>query len=530
MLTLLAFILCLYFPACFAQELVLPIKAISLSSELSTNTEVETDFKDREIRITGGLKSENGANLFHSFDDFSVDKNYSAIFINNEEGFNPINIISRVTGGETSSIYGNLQTHGFDNVNLFLINPAGVIFGPDSTLNITGALHVITTKDIQLINNTQALLSNTDDESMLTVAQIVDFGFLNMQTPLHENSDNSDSIEIIGSNLIKNQGDLSLVGKDIILIDATLESENGSILISGESLSMLSSEGRANSIDINIETMSMVGSHFSTRTTNTQNSGNIFINARNSVKIHGVSDIGSEQESLFDVTVSTTPVLTTTLIGDGGKAGDIKIVTPNLEIAKNAGIFARALGSTGKAGNITLVTENYLVIKESSEVSTIALGEGGGNINIHSEIIVLDDDSKITASAFENGGAISINADYLFNSPDSRISAQTAGVGSSIDGLISVTAPDENIIPSTLTLSDTYLHMPNLSANPCTRRTNSNGNSLIIRKSSGIAPEPGSMLSASNSNLNEQIPPVSLQMIGETIVLSELECSTAIQQ
>ena len=507
---------------CFAESRSLTVEAVSSRSEFSTNTEISTNIERGEFSITGGLRSDNGASLFHSFTRFGVGENHSAIFINSDEAFSPRNIVSRIIGGEVSNIYGNLRTDGFNDVNLFLINPAGVVFGPNASLNIDGALHVITNNDIDLVEDTARFFSNPDYGNLLTIPEVMDFGFLTMP-PLQGDLETSDSIQVLGTTLNQSQGNLSLIGKHINLTNAVIKVDNGSLFISGESLNIISSRGKANNIDINARTLSMAGSFLSTKTTSNQNSGNISINASHSVSIYGLSDIDSDQSRFFDVMIPTIPTVTTTLVGEGGKAGNIKISTPSLAITQHAGIFARALGSTGEAGNIVL-TANHLAIKDGSEISTVALGEGGGNINIYSEFIVLGDDSKITASALGNGGAITINTDFLFNAPDSKISAQSAGAGSSIDGVIAVTAPDENIISSALSLSDTYLNMPVLASNPCASRTDSNGNSLVIRQSSGIAPEPDSMLSASHSSQYDQVPPVSLRTVGNSLVLSELRC------
>lgn len=48
------------------------------------------------------------------------------------------NILSRVVGGDASIIDGLLQVTG-SNANLFLINPAGIIFGPESQVIVPGA-------------------------------------------------------------------------------------------------------------------------------------------------------------------------------------------------------------------------------------------------------------------------------------------------------------------------------------------------------------------------------------------------------
>ena len=41
-------------------------------------------------------------------------------------------------GGNLSNIFGTIQTTGFGNANLFLMNPAGFLFGPNATVNVGG--------------------------------------------------------------------------------------------------------------------------------------------------------------------------------------------------------------------------------------------------------------------------------------------------------------------------------------------------------------------------------------------------------
>ncbi|HEY9600827.1 MAG TPA: filamentous hemagglutinin N-terminal domain-containing protein, partial [Allocoleopsis sp.] len=81
-------------------------------------------------RIEGGAV--RGTNLFHSFSQFNVGELQRAYFAN-PSGI--INILSRVTGNNPSNILGTLGVTG-GNANLFLINPNGIIFGPNAKLDI----------------------------------------------------------------------------------------------------------------------------------------------------------------------------------------------------------------------------------------------------------------------------------------------------------------------------------------------------------------------------------------------------------
>jgi filamentous hemagglutinin family protein len=71
--------------------------------------------------------------------------NTTANFLNNS-GIPTSNILARVTGGNISNILGTIQTTGFGNANLFLMNPAGFLFGPKATLNV-GGMVAFTTAD-----------------------------------------------------------------------------------------------------------------------------------------------------------------------------------------------------------------------------------------------------------------------------------------------------------------------------------------------------------------------------------------------
>ncbi len=76
-----------------------------------------------------------GNNLFHSFGKFNLNSNEAAIF---QSADNIRNILSRVTGGSPSSIDGLIRTLGSD-VNFFLINPSGIIFGENARLDVSGS-------------------------------------------------------------------------------------------------------------------------------------------------------------------------------------------------------------------------------------------------------------------------------------------------------------------------------------------------------------------------------------------------------
>lgn len=84
------------------------------------------------ILINGGAT--RGSNLFQSFADFNV-QDGQRVYFANPAGVN--SILTRVTGLNPSQIFGTLGVDGA--ANLFLLNPRGIVFGPNARLDIAGS-------------------------------------------------------------------------------------------------------------------------------------------------------------------------------------------------------------------------------------------------------------------------------------------------------------------------------------------------------------------------------------------------------
>ena len=117
----------------FAQAQLIPDSTLGSENSQVTPLEAALD------RIDGGAV--RGANLFHSFQEFNINSGHSVYFAN------PAaieNILTRVTGGNSSAILGRLGVFG--EANLWLLNPNGIYFGPEASLDIRGSF-VATTAD-----------------------------------------------------------------------------------------------------------------------------------------------------------------------------------------------------------------------------------------------------------------------------------------------------------------------------------------------------------------------------------------------
>jgi len=133
-----------------------PIEAATPITPSGLNTQVTLSATPpagkTQYDITGGTRPGGGANLFHSFGDFNVPNNNIANFLNNS-GLPTTNILGRVTGGNISNIFGTIQTTGFGNANLFLMNPAGFLFGPNATVNVGGMVTFTSADYLRLTDN-----------------------------------------------------------------------------------------------------------------------------------------------------------------------------------------------------------------------------------------------------------------------------------------------------------------------------------------------------------------------------------------
>lgn len=162
--------------------------------------------------IEGGALRES--NLFHSFLEFNIGEGERIYFAS------PLTvdqIFSRVTGTNSSNIFGMLGVDG--TADLYLLNPHGVIFGPDASLDIEGSFAVSTADSIVFADGSE-FSAIAPSSSVLTVN--VPLGLQLGPAP------------ITGS-AITNQGTLA-VGQDLTLLADTLILQGQ--LAAGENLTL----------------------------------------------------------------------------------------------------------------------------------------------------------------------------------------------------------------------------------------------------------------------------------------------------
>ncbi len=126
-----------------------------------------------DVTVGADLGQTRGGNLFHSFQRFNVATGGRVAFTG-PGGIR--NVIGRVTGGERSAIDGILASE-IEGADLYLINPAGILFGPNAQIDVKGSFHASTADQLNFADG--AVFSALDTAgSTLTVAEPQSFGFL----------------------------------------------------------------------------------------------------------------------------------------------------------------------------------------------------------------------------------------------------------------------------------------------------------------------------------------------------------------
>ncbi|MEM7066032.1 MAG: filamentous hemagglutinin N-terminal domain-containing protein [Cyanobacteria bacterium P01_B01_bin.77] len=190
-------------------------QSITPDTTLGSEGAIVTPIDPLTDHIEGGAA--RGINLFHSFQEFGIGQQHTANFVN-PAGIE--NIFSRVTGSSRSDILGTLGVLG--NANLFFINPNGILFGPDASLNIQGSFTASTANELVFADGST-------------------FSALNPVSPPLLSVDVSTPIEVVFGEIpgdILNKGQLS-AGSDLALVanDLNLEGQ----LLAGDSLSLQAS-------------------------------------------------------------------------------------------------------------------------------------------------------------------------------------------------------------------------------------------------------------------------------------------------
>ncbi|MBD2042807.1 filamentous hemagglutinin N-terminal domain-containing protein [Microcoleus sp. FACHB-672] len=185
--------------------------------------------------ISGGQTSGDGRNLFHTFQKFGLSNEQIVNFLSTP---NVHNILTRINGKEPSLINGLITVTG-GNPNLFLINPAGIVFGPSATLNVPASFTATTATSIGFNSGLFRAFGTNDYASL--VGDPLAFDFASIPTGSILNLGNLTAAK-----------DLNLLG-GTVLSTGTLSAPQGNITIasvSGTNRIRISQTGQVLSLEL----------------------------------------------------------------------------------------------------------------------------------------------------------------------------------------------------------------------------------------------------------------------------------------
>jgi filamentous hemagglutinin family protein len=419
---------------------------------------------NRNFMINGGDRS--GSNLFHSFQEFSVPTDGSAIF-NNATDIE--NIFTRVTGSNLSRIDGLIQTQGF--ANLFLINPNGIVLGSNARLDIGGSFFGSTANSIRFADGTQFSAVDPAATPLLTVSAPVGLQY----------GANPGAIQVQGTgNHLRLGADFETIRGDRppglqVNPGQTLALIGGDLLLAGGNLTALGGRIELGSIQ-SAGTVSLANGTFSYE--NIPTFGNIRLSKSASADASGGGRIGVQGQRL---TLSEGSALLANVSGGSAGGGLTIRATDSVNVrGVSSGsaqpTFTSSLvsevdpGATGQGGNISITTGKLRLV-DGALISTAVFGAGqGGDIQITAQRvnlmdgalkITLADDSLVdipsgissdvnTVTATGNGGDITLFTDRLHISGGANVTDSTTGIGNA--GNLAITAQSINLLGGNSTL------------------------------------------------------------------------------
>ena len=387
----------LIFSLFFANALTFSAAA-QITVDGTTNTSLTPG--DNRIQIDDGDRA--GNNLFHSFGEFSVPTGNEAFFNNASD---IVNVFSRVTGGNISNIDGFLSANG--TANLFLLNPAGIIFGENASLNIGGSFYG-TSADSIVFPEGEFSATDLANPPLITINAPLGLGF----------RDNPG--DIVHQSVANGVGLFVREGESISLIGGNVNIQNGIIIAPG---------GR-------IELGGLI------------ETGTITFNDNGSLAFP--DDIARGNVSITD-----SPFITVFALSDNTNSGDINITTNSLTL-NNANFSASNSGS-GNAGNVNINAHDAVSLTNGSII--FVPGSNGGSITIDANSLEIASQSNLVAGINVDSGSpdaqagdiiINLTEDILIDSTRNNAIGQTSiqnvNSGTGNAGNITITARNVDFI------------------------------------------------------------------------------------
>ncbi len=360
--------------------------------------------------IVGGAA--RGTNLFHSFQDFNVGEGRGVYFAN-PQGIT--NIFSRVTGGNSSNIFGKLGVLG--DANLFLLNPNGILFGKNASLNLQGSFLGTTANSIIFPGGVEFSATNPQALPLLSINVPIGLQFgsqpgsITSQAVIRNSQGNAVNGLGVGSG-----STLALLGGEIALDGSFLFTQNGQV--------KLGAVGGDTTVGLNVNNSSL-GFNFP------ENLGRAPINLTNGSFIVA---IGNSAIELFGGKIG----LNGSILG-GSNGGSIVVNANQLSLGNNSSIQSGTSGAA-KGGDIQIQASDAVTLASSSQISSSSRSTAtgaGGDVTINAGKITITGDGipensgiiSVGTTGEGNGGNLTLNATESVNVNGGFIGVASGGAG-----------------------------------------------------------------------------------------------------
>ena len=489
-------------------------------------------------RIEGGTTV--GNNLFHSFEKFSIPTGGFAQFNN---ALTIQNIITRVTGKDISNIDGLISASG--SANVFLLNPNGIIFGRNASLNIGGSFIASTASSLKFANGTEFSATNPQAPPLLTISVPLGLQFGSNPGEIVNSSQASPNNAVNSFDLpvglqVKSGRTLALVGGNVSLNGGNLRAgenltaaggriELGSVASGGlvnlseiETGYALGYAGVKNFGDIQLSQVAVVDASGSSggaiqlqgRNINltgnsiilsinsgSQRGGDLAINASASVNLSGASQIGT-----YAFGVGQAGDVKVTALDSVELAGKASNGTPSFLGSQVLATSSNGQSVTGNGGNLTIET-GKLLVRDGAIIDSSTFGAGkAGNIivNARDAIELRGAKSGIFAQVGQdaiddagNAGTLTIETKQLtvFGGAQISTAARKGGQG----GDLTINASDSILLSGASPDAKADLLDPNRSGIFVSAQPGATGNVGNLNVKTGLLTvENGAFLSAAN--------------------------------
>ncbi|MBD1923601.1 CHAT domain-containing protein [Microcoleus sp. FACHB-831] len=341
------------------------------------------------IDISGGQSSGDGANLFHSFTKFGLDSGQVANFLSNPA---IRNILGRINGGDASIINGLIQVSNGTS-NLFLINPSGIVFGNNASLNVPASFSASTATGIGFGNNNWFSATGSNNYAALAGTPNT-FAF---------NASQPGAIINAAPLAVGSGGNLSLVGGTVVST-GQLSAPGGKVTVAtvpGLTLVRLTPAGSLLGVEIQPLTTDSSQPNNSTLPIASLPSLLTGGNASSATQITKNND-GSLQLSGSGIAIQTGDVVVA--------GGNVTGAGASLSANRNLTLVETKLQT---AGDLNLFAQDTVRIRDS--VANPFLAKTGGNLYVEGKqsIDILALNHTKTEMPFQSGGNTSVVTDGI---------------------------------------------------------------------------------------------------------------------